>query len=108
MKRKILMTLGALSLVFCMFTTQGCYDGPGYGGYGYAADPPAMFGPAYVGHSWGPAYVGHPWGYGYAHDGWAHDSWAHGGSGHGNAGGHGYVGAHAVAHEAHGESHHHG
>jgi hypothetical protein len=98
MKRKIYTTLGALSLVFCLFTAQGCYYGPGggwggggYGGYGHGyptyAYGPSMFGPAFVG--------GHPWGYDH--------SFAHG-----YAGPHGFVGGHAVAHEAHGDAHHRG
>jgi hypothetical protein len=110
MKRKIYTTLGALSLVFFMFTAQGCFYGPGggWGGGGYGggyptyAYGPSMFGPAYVG--------GHPWGYdhyGFAH-GYGHDYVGHGYVGHGYAAGHGVAGGHAVAHEAHGAAPHRG
>ena len=109
MKRKIFMTLAALSLVCCILPMQGCFDygypGYGYGGGGY---------PAYSSYepSLGPGYVyGHPWGYG--HDGWAHGGWGHEGFGgaRGYAGGHGGRGdggGHAVAHSGHSGSQHRG
>jgi hypothetical protein len=115
-KRKIVMTLAALSLGAFMIPLSGCYVGPGggwggggYGGGGYGS-PGYVAGPVYE-----PAYVGgHPWGY--DHYGWAHDGHAFGhpafahddGHGFGHADGHafGHVdGGHAVAHAAHGEAH---
>jgi hypothetical protein len=74
MKRKILTSLAALSLLFGVASTQGSYMGPGYGGhdgngYGY---------PAYGGYGpsiYGPGYLG-PWGYGYGYEDWWDDGYS--------------------------------
>jgi hypothetical protein len=67
-KREILTTLAALSLLVSVVSTQGPYRGPEYGGYygqeyGYSTNgyPTNGYGPSII----GPAYVGNPWGYGY-------------------------------------------
>jgi hypothetical protein len=108
-KRKIVMTLAALSLGAFMIPLQGCFYGPGggwgggYGGGGYPAYSAApLFGPAYV--------AGRP--YGNDHYGWGARGYAYGHPAFGHDFGHadfGHVDGHAaVAHEAHGEAHHRG
>ena len=53
MKSKVIVAIGATSLVVGMFALQGCFEsnypgyGPGYGGYGYASGP-AYYAPAPV------------------------------------------------------------
>ena len=62
MKRKILTTLAALSLVFCLGSLSGCYDesyGYGYPGYGYGSN--YAYAPSY-GYGYGyPSYAYQPW-----------------------------------------------
>ena len=97
MKTKILTGLAALSLLIGVVSTQGCYDGGGWGGSGYGGGYSTYAaGPSY----YGPAFVGHPYAYDYR--GFGHD-------GHEFAGGHGVFhgaahvdGGHAVAHSVHG------
>ena len=61
MKTKILTGLAALSLLVCVVSTQGCYDGGGWGGGGYGGGYPTYAaGPSF----YGPAFVGHPYAYG--------------------------------------------
>ena len=93
MKRKILTGLAALSLLFCVVSTQGCYDVDysGYGGYG-GGYPTYAYGRAY---GWGhPYYGGYGWGHGRDHDGWGHE---------GHEGG-----EHSFAHSGHSEGFHRG
>jgi hypothetical protein len=128
MKHKILTTLGALLLVGCLVPLSGCYDvgypyGGGYGG-GYSYADPPVYGGWYGGHPWGYYHDG---GWGWGHGDWGHAGWGHGwdghavAAGHGGWGGHDFAaghsaarvgghegGGHAVAHESHGDAHHHG
>src|SRR5271165_4098748 len=109
MKRKILTGLAALSLLVGVVSTQGCYDGGGWGvgGYGGGYSTYAA-GPSY----YGPAFVGHPYAYGYR----GFDRSGLGQDGHELDGGHGVFhggvghvdGGHAVAHSARGGSSHRG
>jgi hypothetical protein len=89
MKRKILSSLAALSLLFGVASMQGAHMGQGFGGhygngngygygheygygngYGYGYGYPSYgYGPSIV----GPAYIGNPYGYGY--DGYGDDDW---------------------------------
>ena len=86
MKTKILTGLAALSLLVGVVSTQGCYDGGGWGGGGYGGGYSTYAaGPSY----YGPAFVGHPYAYGYrgfGHDGFDRSGFAH--DGHEFAGGH--------------------
>ena len=77
MKREILTTLAAMTLLVGVVSTRGSYRGPEYGGYygheyGYSTYgyPSYGYGPSIV----GPAYVGNPLGYGYDTDGL--DDWS--------------------------------
>jgi hypothetical protein len=87
MKRKILTILAALAILFCLVSTQGCYD-ENYGGYGYGGYPS-------YGYGYGHPYYGHyGWEHGSDRDGW-HSGWGHeghewhGGGGFAHSGGHG-------------------
>jgi hypothetical protein len=77
MKREILTTLAAMTLLVGVVSTRGSYRGPEYGGYyrhqyGYSTYgyPSYGYGPSIV----GPAYVGNLQGYGYDTDGL--DQWS--------------------------------
>jgi len=76
MKREILTTLAAMTLLVGVVSTRGSYRSPdggyygheyGYSTYGY---PSYGYGPSIV----GPAYVGNPLGYDYGTDGL--DDWS--------------------------------
>jgi hypothetical protein len=79
MKRNILTTLTALSLLFAVGSTRGADFGRGDGGYyGHESGYEQGYGYGYPGYGYAPSnvdpgYVGYPWAYGY--DDWL-DQWS--------------------------------